>query len=92
MNTTYKIKEGIWYNNEGVKRKVWIEFEENASLIQKTNVITMDKDRKDKLFSVWFEIGLNTPDVKWGQYESIYLAEREIENIVEQKIQWQFQA
>ncbi len=91
MNTTDKIKEGIWYNNEGLKRKVWITFEENASLLRKNKVITMDEDCEDKLFSVWFEIGLNTPDVKWGQYESIDLAEREIEKTVEQKIQWQFQ-
>ncbi|MCK9407559.1 MAG: hypothetical protein WCX28_11495 [Bacteriovoracaceae bacterium] len=92
MNTTYKIKEGIWHNNEGLKRKVWIECEENASLTQKTDVITMDEHCKDKLFLVWFEIGLNTPDVKWGQYESIDLAERDIEIVVMQKIQWQFQA
>ena len=70
---------------------MWITFEENASLIQKNNVMSMDEQCKDKLFSVWFEIGLNIRGVKYGHYESIYLAEREIEKIVVQKIQWQFQ-
>ncbi len=90
MNTTNKIIEGIWYNNDGIKRKVWIKYEDNIfPTIQNNSMITAHEHYNDKLFSVWFELGLNTPDVKWGQYESIDLAERDIEIIVGHKIQWQ---
>ncbi|MFA6540459.1 MAG: hypothetical protein WCT99_02565 [Bacteroidota bacterium] len=90
MNSTYKIKEGIWYNNKGLKRKVWITFEEHISLFQRINSLTNDEHCKKILYSVWFEVDLNTTGVKCGRYESISLAETEVEKIVNQKIQWQF--
>ena len=90
MNTACKIKEGIWINNEGLKRKVWISIEENSSQIQRRNSLLTDKDNKIKLFSVWFKLGFNTNAIQFGCYESIHIAESEIEKIVNQKIQWRF--